>query len=225
LPEISSNTTEQQSIPIYGHNDYKEKEIQKEQPQNKRSKRIFDQNNQSAAQQMNQEDNGITEQPLNELEESEACDEDAASNSISEAGEVENETYKIPPLTILKQPAKQKSTTKAEVQKKGQLLENTLKNFGVDDKVTQIKIGPAVTQYEIQPAKGVKVSKIVNLHNGIALALAAKDIRIEAPIPGRSAVGIEVPNDKISLVSLKEVLDEKFPASNKLEVGLGRDIS
>ena len=225
LPEISSNTTEQQSIPIYGHNDYKDEDIQQAQPQNKRSKRVFDQNNQSAAQQMNQEDNGITEQPLNELEESEAYDEDAASNSISEAVEVENEAYKIPPLTLLKQPAKQKSTSKAEVQKKGQLLENTLKNFGVDAKVTQIKIGPAVTQYEIQPAQGVKVSKIVNLHNDIALALAAKDIRIEAPIPGRSAVGIEVPNDKISLVSLKEVLDEKFPASNKLEVGLGRDIS
>ena len=68
--------------------------------------------------------------------------------------------------------------------KKGQLLETTLKNFGVDARVTQIKIGPAVTQYEIQPAQGVKVSKIVNLHNDIALALAAKDVRIEAPIPG-----------------------------------------
>ena len=100
-----------------------------------------------------------------------------------------------------------------------------MKNFGVNAKVTQIKIGPAVTQYEIQPDQGVKVSKIVNLHNDIALALAAKDVRIEAPIPGRSAVGIEVPNDKISLVSLKEVLDEKFPSKHKLEVGLGRDIS
>ena len=119
LPEISNNTTEQQSIPIYGHNDYKDEDIQQAQPQNKRSKRVFDQNNQSAAQQMNQEDNRITEQPLNELEESEAYDEDAASNSISEAGEVENEAYKIPPLTLLKQPAKQKSTSKAEVQKKG----------------------------------------------------------------------------------------------------------
>lgn len=92
-------------------------------------------------------------------------------------------------------------------------------------KVTQIKIGPAVTQYEIQPAQGVKVSKIVNLHNDIALALAAKDVRIEAPIPGRSAVGIEVPNDKISLVTLKEVLEDKFPSKYKLEVGIGRDIS
>lgn len=145
--------------------------------------------------------------------------------SISEAGEVENSDYQLPPLSILNEPVKQKTTSRAEVQKKGRLLENTLKNFNVNAKVTQIKIGPAVTQYEVQPAQGVKVSKIVNLHNDIALALAAKDVRIEAPIPGRSAVGIEVPNDKIALVSLKEVLDEKFPSKNKLEVGLGRDIS
>lgn len=72
--------------------------------------------------------------------------------------------------------------------------------------MTQIKIGPAVTQYEVQPAQGVKVSRIVNLHNDIALALAAKDIRIEAPIPGKSAVGIEVPNQKVAIVTLKEVL-------------------
>lgn len=133
--------------------------------------------------------------------------------------------YVVPPLSLLNQPAKQQSTSKAEVQRKGQVLESTMKNFGVNAKVTQIKIGPAVTQYEVQPAQGVKVSKIVNLHNDIALALAAKDVRIEAPIPGRSAVGIEVPNDKISLVSLKEVLEEKFPSQHKLEVGIGRDIS
>ena len=132
--------------------------------------------------------------------------------------------YVVPPLSLLNQPAKQQSTSKAEVQRKGQVLESTMKNFGVNAKVTQIKIGPAVTQYEVQPAQGVKVSKIVNLHNDIALALAAKDVRIEAPIPGRSAVGIEVPNDKISLVSLK-VLEEKFPSQHKLEVGIGRDIS
>lgn len=148
-----------------------------------------------------------------------------AEGSISEAGEEANIEYTVPPLSLLKQPTKQKTTSKAEVQRKGQVLESTLKNFGVNAKVTQIKIGPAVTQYEIQPAQGVKVSKIVNLHNDIALALAAKDVRIEAPIPGRSAVGIEVPNDKISLVTLKEVLEDKFPSKYKLEVGIGRDIS
>ncbi|PTG50857.1 cell division protein FtsK [Staphylococcus chromogenes] len=145
--------------------------------------------------------------------------------SISEAGEVENQAYELPPLTLLDEPKKQQTTSRTEVQQKGKLLETTLKNFGVNAKVTQIKIGPAVTQYEVQPAQGVKVSRIVNLHSDLALALAAKDIRIEAPIPGKSAVGIEVPNEKISLVSLKEVLQEKFPTQNKLEVALGRDIS
>ena len=109
--------------------------------------------------------------------------------------------------------------------RKGKLLEATLRNFNVDAKVTQIRIGPAVTQYEVQPAQGVKVNKIVNLSNDIALNLAAKDIRIEAPIPGKSAVGIEVPNEHISMVTLKEVLNEAKPTSNKLEVALGRDIS
>ncbi|CAL27825.1 DNA translocase FtsK [Staphylococcus carnosus] len=200
------------AIPIYGHND-KEKQLKQQG------------NDQEEASQ-----NVMTESPrkrpkrqLVEDVPEETSKEDMGS--ISDAGEVENAAYKLPPLTLLNTPAKQKTTSRAEVQKKGRLLETTLKNFNVDAKVTQIKIGPAVTQYEVQPAQGVKVSKIVNLHNDIALALAAKDVRIEAPIPGRSAVGIEVPNDKISLVSLKEVLEEKFPSKNKLEVGLGRDIS
>ncbi|UXU54132.1 DNA translocase FtsK [Staphylococcus agnetis] len=148
-----------------------------------------------------------------------------AEGTISEAGEVENQSYELPPLSLLDEPKKQQATSKSEVQQKGKLLETTLKNFGVNARVTQIRIGPAVTQYEVQPAQGVKVSRIVNLHSDIALALAAKDIRIEAPIPGKSAVGIEVPNDNIALVSLKEVLQEKFPAQNKLEIALGRDIS
>ncbi|MFQ3877388.1 DNA translocase FtsK [Staphylococcus xylosus] len=226
LKEITNSTSEEQlSIPIYGHSESEDNHKQtSEKPIGKRTKRMFDQEgqlDQKASQQNSNLNQASLDQQLDDIN----SEQSEAINSISEAGEVENEAYSLPPLTLLKQPAKQKATSKAEVQKKGQLLETTLKNFGVDARVTQIKIGPAVTQYEIQPAQGVKVSKIVNLHNDIALALAAKDIRIEAPIPGRSAVGIEVPNDKISLVSLKEVLDEKFLAKNKLEVGLGRDIS
>ncbi|HDI7487909.1 TPA: DNA translocase FtsK [Staphylococcus aureus] len=206
---------QERDIPIYGHTENESKS----QSQPSRKKRVFDAENSSNNivnhHQADQQEQ-LTEQTHNSVE---------SENTIEEAGEVTNVSYVVPPLTLLNQPAKQKATSKAEVQRKGQVLENTLKDFGVSAKVTQIKIGPAVTQYEIQPAQGVKVSKIVNLHNDIALALAAKDVRIEAPIPGRSAVGIEVPNEKISLVSLKEVLDEKFPSNNKLEVGLGRDIS
>lgn len=139
--------------------------------------------------------------------------------------ETENLNYKLPPLTILNDPPKSQTVSKKAVQEKGKLLEATLKNFNVDARVTQIRIGPAVTQYEVQPAQGVKVNKIVNLSNDIALNLAAKDIRIEAPIPGKSAVGIEVPNEHISMVTLKEVLNESKVSTNKLEVALGRDIS
>jgi S-DNA-T family DNA segregation ATPase FtsK/SpoIIIE len=229
LEEVPNETSNQQlSIPIYGHSENDEESTnQSPNTKKQRTKRMYNHeadNVQHTEHDTNDADLASLDQSMDATEETEDSQSDAV-NSISEAGEVENEAYTIPPLSLLKQPAKQKATSKAEVQKKGQLLETTLKNFGVDARVTQIKIGPAVTQYEIQPAQGVKVSKIVNLHNDIALALAAKDIRIEAPIPGRSAVGIEVPNDKISLVSLKEVLDEKFPAKNKLEVGLGRDIS
>src|SRR5699024_7918970 len=111
-----------------------------------------------------------------------------------------------------------------EVLKQGRVLEETLKNFGVNAKVSKIRIGPAVTQFEIQPDIGVKISKIINLQNDIALSLAAKDIRIDAPIPGKSAVGNEVPNAVISMVSLREVLKRKN-SGNLLEVELGKDMS
>ncbi len=209
LPEITGNN----DIPIYNHNE------KGQANHSSRKKRRFETTDMNS-------DTDENKAPSLEAETNEeTMIDDQVGSSISEAGEVANEAYHIPPLSLLNQPTKQQTTSKAEVQRKGRVLETTLKNFGVNAKVTQIKIGPAVTQYEIQPAQGVKVSKIVNLHNDIALALAAKDVRIEAPIPGRSAVGIEVPNDKISLVTLKEVLDSKFPAQNKLEVGLGRDIS
>ncbi|MGK8481873.1 DNA translocase FtsK [Staphylococcus epidermidis] len=216
FPEISQSD----DIPIYGHN---EQEDKRPNTANQRQKRVLDneQFQQSLPSTKNQSINN--NQPSTTAENNQQ--QSQAEGSISEAGEEANIEYTVPPLSLLKQPTKQKTTSKAEVQRKGQVLESTLKNFGVNAKVTQIKIGPAVTQYEIQPAQGVKVSKIVNLHNDIALALAAKDVRIEAPIPGRSAVGIEVPNDKISLVTLKEVLEDKFPSKYKLEVGIGRDIS
>lgn len=94
-------------------------------------------------------------------------------------------------------------------------------------KVTQVYLGPAVTKYEVHPDVGVKVSRIVSLSDDLALALAAKDIRIEAPIPGKSAIGIEVPNSEIAMVSLREVLETKEgdKPDSKLQVALGRNIS
>ncbi len=132
--------------------------------------------------------------------------------------------YELPEITMLKDAEVTEKVSNKEVLKQGRILEETLKNFGVNAKVSKIRIGPAVTQFEIQPDIGVKVSKIINLQNDIALSLAAKDIRIEAPIPGKSAVGIEVPNSVISMVTLREVL-KRQGSDNLLEVALGKDIS
>lgn len=106
-------------------------------------------------------------------------------------------------------------------------LEDTLKSFGVEAKVTNVSRGPAVTRYELQPSPGVKVSKIVNLSDDISLNLASAGVRIEAPIPGKAAVGIEVPNKEVTAVYLREVLESKdfVQYSSKLAFALGKDIS
>ncbi|EKZ3560275.1 DNA translocase FtsK [Listeria monocytogenes] len=140
----------------------------------------------------------------------------------------ENEIYQLPPVDILA-PAKVTDQSKEydQIKVNAKKLENTFESFGVKAKITQVHLGPAVTKYEVQPSVGVKVSKIVSLSDDIALALAAKDIRIEAPIPGKSAIGIEVANQNVAMVSLREVL-ENNPKNNpdeKLQIALGRDIS
>ena len=106
-------------------------------------------------------------------------------------------------------------------------LKETLDNFGVQAEVVDVNYGPTVTRYEVQPAPGVKVSKILSLSNDIALSMAASDVRIEAPIPGKAAVGIEMPNQNQSLVTIRELLDsETFQnSSSKLTIALGKDIS
>jgi len=142
--------------------------------------------------------------------------------------EVENTAYELPPLSLLKLPRKADQSGEYElIHANAAKLERTFHSFGVKARVTQVHLGPAVTKYEVHPDVGVKVSKIVSLHDDLALALAAKDIRIEAPIPGKSAIGIEVPNSEVAMVSLREVLE---PTQNdkpdaKLLIGLGRDIT
>lgn len=141
---------------------------------------------------------------------------------------VHGEKYELPPLELLNLPPKSnQNKDRNQIASNIKKLEQTFESFGVHVKVLKVHVGPAVTRYEVHPAVGVKVSKIVNLSDDLALALAAKDIRIEAPIPGKSAVGIEVPNQEISLVSLREVLESPKYKQNKtkLAIGLGRDIS
>ncbi len=136
--------------------------------------------------------------------------------------------YQFPPITLLQkgQAIQNKEASKKSLSN-ARKLEETLGSFGVEAKVTQIHKGPSVTRYELQPKQGVKVSKIVNLADDIALNLAAPNIRIEAPIPGKAAVGIEVANTTSEMVYLREVIDsDRFLAfPSKLAFALGKDIA
>jgi S-DNA-T family DNA segregation ATPase FtsK/SpoIIIE len=138
-----------------------------------------------------------------------------------------NEHYLLPPLSILTQPRKSPAADKDDLESNAEKLVHTLASFGVSATVVHIHRGPAVTRYEIQPQVGVKVSRIVNLADDLALVLAAKDIRIEAPIPGKSAIGIEVPNTEVAMVGLRDIIEceEYQQSASKLTISLGRDIS
>lgn len=138
--------------------------------------------------------------------------------------------YKLPPLDLVKPNTSEKSYSSDkddELKKRGELLISTLNSFGVGAKIIAITRGPSVTRFEIQPDSGVKVSKIVSLSDDIALNLAATGVRIEAPIPGKAAIGIEVPNKEVEPVYLHDVLksSEYLNAPSKLSIALGKDIS
>ncbi len=136
--------------------------------------------------------------------------------------------YKIPPVDILKV-AEQKSASDIsnELKENATLLVDTLSSFGVSATVTDISRGPTVTRYELKPAAGVRISKITNLSDDIALNLAATNVRIEAPIPGKAAVGIEIPNTVSNIVSMRELIDTPDFSAQKsiLSAGLGKDIA
>ncbi|SMF81933.1 DNA segregation ATPase FtsK/SpoIIIE, S-DNA-T family [Paenibacillus uliginis N3/975] len=136
--------------------------------------------------------------------------------------------YKLPPFRLLSKPNNGgKLGDQNDYMQTARKLEATLESFGVRAKVLEVVRGPSVTRYEIQPDIGVKVSRIVSLTDDIALALAAKDIRMEAPIPGKSAIGIEVPNNEVSIVTMREVMETPMfhDAQSKLSIAFGRDIS
>lgn len=141
--------------------------------------------------------------------------------------EPEDRDYQLPPSSLLDSiPAADQSGEYKKIEENIGVLEQTFNSFGVNAKVVKASLGPAVTKFEIQPAVGVKVSKIVGLTDDIALALAAKDVRIEAPIPGKSLIGVEVPNQTVSTVSFRDIIEAQPDQGDKiLEVPLGRDIS
>lgn len=139
----------------------------------------------------------------------------------------EKKPYVFPPLDLLKRGKQVGTRSEQSYRETAIKLQQTLKNFGVGVTVTNISCGPAVTRYELHPEQGVKVSKIVSLSDDIKLNLAAADIRIEAPIPGKAAVGIEVPNKETETVLLRDLLEsESFKkASSKLSFAVGKDIA
>jgi len=146
----------------------------------------------------------------------------------SDNSQKEEKKYQFPPIQLLKPKLNSDdSDAMEEMQNNAKKLINTLTSFGVKASIVNICRGPSVTRYELQPAPGVKISKITNLSDDIALSLAANGVRIEAPIPGKAAVGIEVPNKVVSMVTMRELIDsDKFRNSkSKLTTVLGRDIS
>ncbi len=138
----------------------------------------------------------------------------------------ENTLYEIPPLELLKSLNKKEFKDKKEILKNAEIIEETMRNFGIKSEITQINKGPTITCYELSPSPGIKLSKIVSLSDNISLSLASPDIRIEAPIPGKSAVGIEVPNKVKDNVLLKEILlsEEYKTIRSDIPMALGKDV-
>ncbi len=143
---------------------------------------------------------------------------------------MKSETYLFPPVELLSKSPESESNMrniKSQAMENAKKLESTLESFGIGAKVLQVSVGPAFTRYELQPAPGIKVSRIVNLTDDIALNLASTGVRIEAPIPGKAAIGVEVPNKEVAPINLRSVLetDEFSRNSSRLSVALGKDIS
>ncbi|MBB1099367.1 DNA translocase FtsK [Limosilactobacillus sp. WF-MT5-A] len=138
----------------------------------------------------------------------------------------EDNDYQLPPVSLLSQvQATDQQEDLNNIKKNTKTLQQTLKSFGVDATVENVNLGPSVTKYELRPAVGVKVSRITHLADDLALALAAKDIRIEAPIPGKSLIGIEVPNQQIATVGFRDMIESAPSNDNPMEVPLGRSVT
>lgn len=176
----------------------------------------------------NTESHDNVEKSLFKTEEQQKEDKTKEVLQLEHAMMVEDENYEYPPIELLSKPEKKalKGSAKA-LTDTATKLQKTLYSFGVSAKVENVSVGPAITRYELKPAEGVRVSKIANLADDIALNLAAETIRIEAPIPGKQAVGIEIPNKEKQAVHLREVLESTEFENNKskLTVALGKDVA
>lgn len=158
-------------------------------------------------------------EPLNETE----------KESFSKTIQTENVTkeYDYPPISLLHPTEGKRAGSNEDIRKNAAIIEEVMDNFNVDCHVTAINRGPSITSYELEPAPGVKISRIVSLHDNLSLSLASSDIRIEAPIPGKSAIGIEVPNAKKESVGLREIIESKTfkQLDSAVPLSLGKDVS
>ncbi len=148
--------------------------------------------------------------------------------AVPESSVTEVAEYQLPPFRLLNRPLRPRSPNQnRDIYENSQVLEKTLENFGIKARVVHATKGPAVTRYEIQPAPGTKVSRVTSLADDLALNLACSEVRIEAPIPGKAAIGIEVPNETVATVVLRDVLDSAAfkDATSVLTVALGKDIT
>lgn len=169
-------------------------------------------------------------QPKKPVKQQLSSQEDEKADKASDVDLVnvkEDDSYKLPTPDLLTQiPQDDQSGELKSIDHNAQVLQKTLDSFGVKAEIKHVSLGPSVTKYELHPDIGVKVSRIVNLADDIALALAAKDIRIEAPIPGKSLIGIEVPNRKIATVSFRDVVEHQPDIhGHVLQVPLGKDVN
>ncbi len=156
----------------------------------------------------------------------EVIEEDTTTPTSTSEKTVINENYQLPPLSLLDTPKKVKTNNQGNIESNIQKLEEVLGEFGITGHVVEVTVGPAITQYELELKAGTKLSKLTSINKEISLALAKKDVRIQAPIPGRSTVGIEISNETPTTVYIKEIM-EKLRAensNNKLLVALGKDI-
>lgn len=178
---------------------------------------------------VNAPDNRIRIHSIDELTRKE---KEEVSRDLEDVQEVtinnyENKEYKLPPISLISETKNKKNANSNQIIETNiEKLEKVLKDFGITAKVVEVNVGPSVTQYELEISSGTKVNKILSLNREISLALAKKDVRIQAPIPGKSTVGIELANESISAVGLREILEDKKikESPDVIEVALGKNI-
>jgi DNA segregation ATPase FtsK/SpoIIIE, S-DNA-T family len=228
IPAPTHTVVESEPVRFYDEAVDDEDEVEDEDDLDDEDDDAYDEDDEYEGDDDDADDDSVTEEPGDEgpggVEP--GVQDRAIARVLAIAGEYEavppRKAYVLPDVTAIFDPPQAQKTDDAS---RAHVLEDTLASFGVGAKVTHIERGPSITRYELRPERGVKISRISSLADDLALALAATSVRIEAPIPGKSAVGIEVPNTTVSIVALREILDGIPRSVPPLTMALGKDIS